>query len=74
MSVEIERLKARFDNLFNEEGLTNVKFFVRKGEGMTNKDFVRELNAIQDTISEGEFEVVEAIDSNAKSRKFDEAY
>lgn len=74
MSVEVQRLKKRFDNLFNDEGLTNVKFFVRKSEGMTTKDFVRELNTIQDTISEGDFEVVETIDSDAKVRKFDEPY
>ncbi|WP_323013734.1 hypothetical protein [Devosia sp.] len=74
MSAEVERLRNRFDGLFAEEGLTNIKFFVRKGDSMTAKDFVRELNAIQDVISEGDFEIVDSIDSAAKVRRFDDPY
>lgn len=74
MSVEVDRLKSRFKNLFDTEGLTNVKFFVRKNKSMTVKDFVREQNAIEDTMSEGEFQVVDAVDADAKRRRFDDPY
>lgn len=74
MSKEANELKTRFDNLFEQEGLTNVKFFVRNDEDMTLKDFLLEVNQIQETIDKGGFEVVESLDSDVESRKFDDAY
>jgi hypothetical protein len=74
MANEVDVLKARFDNLFENEGLTNVKFFVRNDENMTMKDFLLEVNQIQETIENGDFEVVEALDSDIESRKFNDAY
>jgi hypothetical protein len=74
MSNEVDVTKTRFDNLFEKEGLTNVKFFVRSNEDMTTKDFLLEVNQIQETIENGGFEVVESLDSDIESRKFDEAY
>ncbi|WP_192180298.1 hypothetical protein [Mesorhizobium amorphae] len=74
MSVEIDRIKTRFDNLFANEGLTNIKFFVRPTKGMTNLDFLAELNTIQDTIAAQDFKRVEDIDQNAETRRFDEPF
>lgn len=74
MSVELDRLKSRFDGLFNDEGLTNIKFFVDRRPDMSQSDFVSELNSIQDTISAGDIEKLDTVDIDAKTRKFNEPF
>jgi len=71
---ELQRLRSRFDQLFSEDGLTNIKFFIDRRKKATRADFVAELNKIQDTISAGDFEVVENIDLNRKTRRFNESF
>ena len=74
MSMEVDRLKIRFDDLFANEGLTNIKFFIKPDQGMTKSDFISDLNAIQDTISAGDFELFEDVDGDAKTRRFDDSF
>lgn len=71
---ELQRLRSRFDKLFSEEGLTNIKFFVDTHADITRADFIAELNKIQDTISAGDFVSVETVDTNAETRRFDESF
>ncbi len=74
MSVELDRLKVRFDGLFNEDGLTNIKFFIDRRPEITGAEFASELNKIQDTIAAGGISPIESIDKDAKTRRFDEAF
>lgn len=74
MSAELDRLKNRFDGLFNEEGLTNIKFFIDRRPEMTQEDFITELNTIQDTIAAGDFKILENLDLEVQTRKFNESF
>lgn len=74
MSVELDRLKTRFDVLFNEEGLTNIKFFIDRRPEMSQSDFVAELNKIQETISADAFNAIESVDDDNKKRDFNDAF
>lgn len=74
MSAELERLKTRFNNLFNEEGLTNIKFFIDRRSEMTQENFVVELNKIQDTIAAGDYEILEKLDDGSNTRKFNHPF
>jgi len=69
MSNERERLKARFDNLF-QNGLTNIKFMVI-GKPDSNA-LLADVNVMQDTIAANEFSIVETIDKDCETRDFRE--
>jgi len=71
MSTERERLKTRFDSLF-QSGLTNIKFMVI---GKPSRDeFFADVNIMQDTIAADEFTLVTSLDSDHKTRKFNEPF
>jgi len=71
MQQNAERFTNRFTQLFDKEGLVNIKFFTLKTEGVSLPEFMEEAAAIQDTIAAGEFEVVESIDGAAPQKRFD---
>ena len=74
MSVEKNSLETRFDKLFNDEGLTNVKFFVRKSQTTSESKISVEICALQDAIAAGKFAVVKTIDGTRQKVRHDAPY
>lgn len=74
MNVETQRFHDRFQTLFANEGLENVKFFVRGGEDASFDQLIEDVNRINATIAAGEFELVHEIDSEVETRRFDEPF
>jgi len=69
---ERERLKTRLDGLFENEGLTNLKFMVR---GKPRNDNIwADVNKINDTVAAGKFKVVDSIDEDMETRSFDDPF
>lgn len=68
---EIDTLKTRFDSLFNE-GLTNIKFFIHDRQSMTKATFISEVNQFQDAVDRGALDLIENVDKDIKTCKFDE--
>ena len=57
MQNEVKRISDRFSALFEKEGLTNVKFFVRDADNLKLSEFLVQVTKIQDTIAAGSFRV-----------------
>lgn len=69
---ERERLKTRLDSLFENEGLSNVKFMVR---GKPRNDQIwADVNKINDTVAAGRFKVVDNIDGQIETRPFNDPF
>ena len=71
MQNEVKRISDRFSALFEKEGLTNVKFFVRDADNLNLSEFLVQVTKIQDTIAAGSFRVVTSIDGDCEQRRFD---
>lgn len=74
MHSEMQRFTNRFQSLFADKGLTNVKFFVRDAESCSLETFMKEANGIQDTIAAGEVEVVGNVDEGCRKKRFNEPF
>lgn len=74
MKDDRKRFNERFQTLFESEGLENVKFFVRRGASTKVSDFVADVNRMNDTIAAGDFAVVESIDGDCETKRFDAAF
>jgi hypothetical protein len=74
MSNETKRFADRFSALFESGGLLNAKFFVRRSSDIKMSDFVDDVNKMNDTISAGDFRVVEKIDTSCEVKRFDAAF
>lgn len=74
MNVETQRFHDRFQTLFANEGLENIKFFVRGGENASFDVLIEDVNRIDATIQADQFEVVNVIDTGLEQRRFDEAF
>ncbi len=71
---ELNRLKSRFDRLFSDEGLTNVKFFIKDRQDMSKDKFVSEVVKFQDAVDAGALNLLESVDKDIKTRKFNEPF
>lgn len=71
---ELDDMKTRFDTLFSQEGLTNIKFFIKNRHDMTKSDFVAEVKQFQDAVDAGALNLLESVDKDVKTRKFDEPF
>ena len=71
MQQHAERFANRFSPLFAQEGLTNIKFFLKNRAGVSQSDFLAEAVSIQDTIAAGDFLVVESVDGGTQRKRFD---
>lgn len=71
MKHGIEKFKTRVRSMFADEGLVNIKFFVRPGAPGSLSTFVREANGFQEAIDEGKYTEVNSIDGNLKRVRFD---
>jgi len=74
MQSNSERFTNRFQTLFAEGGLTNIKFFVRNHRDISLNDFFEEAADIQSTIAAGDFKVITSIDGDAPQKRFDAAF
>jgi len=74
MQLHSERFSDRFSALFEQEGLMNVKFFVKNKSGVSLADFLDEAAEIQSTIAAGDFDVITSVDANAQQKRFDAAF
>lgn len=74
MNEEIKSFKVRFKRMFEEQGLENIKFFVRNKEQITLADFAGEVSKIQDTIEAGDVKVIESVDAEFEQRPFNDAF
>lgn len=74
MQVHSERFANRFSTLFDQEGLMNVKFFVKNKSGVSLAEFLEEATEIQSTIAAEDFEVVTTVDGDAPQKRFDAAF
>ncbi len=74
MQRELQRFTDRFQPLFAEKGLENIKFFVHDADGCSLQTFMAEAVAIQDTIAAGETFPIENVDEGCRKKRFDEAF
>jgi hypothetical protein len=74
MQSQSDRFSTRFTTLFEQEGLLNVKFFMKNKKGVSLPEFLDEAATIQDTIAAGDFSVVESIDGEVAQKQFSEAF
>jgi hypothetical protein len=74
MQREMQRFTDRFQPLFAEKGLENIKFFVHDADGCSLSQFMTEAVAIQDTIVAGETSVIDNVDAGCRKKRFDEAF
>lgn len=74
MQSEMQRFTDRFQALFANDGLANVKFFVHDAGGCSLQTFLSEANAIQDTIAAGEVARVANVDEGCRKKRFDESF
>lgn len=74
MHGEMQRFTDRFQSLFANKGLVNIKFFVRDAESCSFESFLREANGIQDTIAAGEVAMVANVDEGCRTKRFDEPF
>jgi len=72
MREEVKRFERRFESLFKEHGLLNIKFFLSRKQGsITLADFIAECNKIQDTITAGDYKAIGYVDKDMAQKKFD---
>lgn len=74
MQHELQRFTDRFQPLFAEKGLENIKFFVHDADSCSLSIFMDEAVAIQDTIGAGETFVIKNVDEGCRKKRFDEAF
>lgn len=74
MQNEKTRFVERFQTLFESEGLENVKFFLRPGGTLKASDFVADVNRMNETIAANDFVVVDSVDGDFKTSRFDAAF
>jgi hypothetical protein len=74
MQSQTERFTNRFDTLFAQDGLTNVKFFIKDKAGLTLSSFLEEACEIQSAIAAGDCRVVETIDADITQKHFMDAF
>ncbi|BCA60448.1 hypothetical protein [Sphingomonas sp. HMP6] len=74
MQLQSERFSDRFSALFEQEGLMNVKFFVKNKSGVSLANFLEEAAEIQSTIAAGDFKVIDSVDGETLQKRFDAAF
>ncbi len=74
MQNEDKRFTDRFNALFRDDGITNMKFFVRNSGAMRLSDFITEVSKIQDTIAAGDVVQVHSVDEDCEQRRFDASF
>lgn len=74
MQSEMQRFSDRFQALFANEGLENIKFFVRDADGCSLQTFMTEANSVQAAIAAGEVARIENVDAGCRKKRFDESF
>lgn len=73
MNGALQQFNDRFESHFSNEGLTNVKFFV-KDKDASLSDFIEDVNNINMAIAAGNFDRIDSIDGDMPSHQFNASF